>query len=126
MFHFIFVAKTLAVTLVLVVLLQIRIGETTLEQKAMFFIHDSPIVEPLREVADGSVRAIRNGFRGFLDQLGQKGKSLWSSEDQPGKRSLGIQIERSQAYLKEQAQKVKEKVAEEISSSQAEPKPPSQ
>lgn len=121
MFNLFFMIKTLILTFVILVIMQVRVGEFTLEQRAMFFVHDSPVVEPLREVAEGSTRAVRNWLRGISQQIGKSGKALWSSEDQPGNRNLGVHIKRSQAFLKEQAEKAKRIAEEEIQKNEKTP-----
>ncbi len=56
-----FVLKTLIVTIAIVLLLQIRIGRSTLEQHSLTWLHSSTAVEALRGVADGAVAAGFNG-----------------------------------------------------------------
>ncbi len=55
MSEFFFVLKTFAVTVVILALLQIKIGRSTIEQRSMAWMHQSVAIEVLRSVADGAV-----------------------------------------------------------------------
>lgn len=120
MFNFVFLLKTFLLTFVILICMQVRVGEFTLEQRAMFFVHDSPVVEPLREVAEGSTRAVRNWLRAISQKIGQTGKSVWDSGNQPGSR-LNTNLERSKAYLNEQAEKAKKLANDGIQKREKEP-----
>lgn len=58
---FFFVIKTLLLTIVIVMLLQIKIGPTTLEQKSLNWMRESNAVHALRGVAEGATVAIDEG-----------------------------------------------------------------
>lgn len=114
MFHLISIVKSLAVTLVIVLLLQVKIGHDTLEDRAVFWFRSSPLVQPMQKVVDGGVKVVRTAFgkvTGLFD---------WDLKDQlkqkPGNRDLNFQLERSREYLKEKAEKVAQKLKSEIES----------
>lgn len=50
-----FVLKTLLATLAIVFVMQINIGSRTIEQRAQFWIHSSPITHYLQQAAYGAV-----------------------------------------------------------------------
>jgi hypothetical protein len=77
MLDIVFVAKVFIVSLVILLLMQLRFGSSTLEDRAMAFVHTSSVIRPLREVSDGAGRMGRDGFRKASDQLGRKGNSLF-------------------------------------------------
>lgn len=55
-----FVGKTLLLTIVIVVILQIQMGDRTLESRAIQFVQSSQVVEPLNAAARGAVKAVRD------------------------------------------------------------------
>lgn len=60
--EFMFVVKTLVITVAIVFLLQVRVGRTTIEQHSLTWMHQSAAIEALRGVADGAVLAATNGL----------------------------------------------------------------
>lgn len=56
-----FVAKCFAVTLFVVVVLQIKVGSQTLESHTVDWIHSSGFVRTLQDVAEGAIKAGKNG-----------------------------------------------------------------
>lgn len=71
MTDFLFFIKTILFTLIVVLLMQIQVGERTVEDHAMSWVQTSVIVSPLNGVAQGAAQAIRdlttalyNGVRG--------------------------------------------------------------
>ena len=59
--EFFFVLKTFAIALALVLLLQIKIGHKTLEQRSLTWMRQSVAIEALRGVADGAVAVTSEG-----------------------------------------------------------------
>lgn len=111
MFQLISILKSLAVTIVIVLLLQIKVGNDTLEDRAVFWFRSSPTVQPLQTVVNGGVKFVRNGFHKLTALFDwNPSKSL---SNQPGKRDLNFQIERSRQYLRDQAEKVARKMEQE-------------
>jgi hypothetical protein len=55
-----FFLKTLALTLIVVLLMQIQIGGKTIETRAVGWIQSSMIVSPLQEVAQGGAKLARD------------------------------------------------------------------
>ena len=60
MFQMISLVKTLAFTVVIVLLLQVKVGNDTLEDRAVFWFRSSPLIEPIQTVVDGGARLVRN------------------------------------------------------------------
>lgn len=60
MMDVLFFLKTLALTIVFVLLLQIKIGEKSIETHAHDFVQTSSLVEPLNQAAFGAAQLIRD------------------------------------------------------------------
>lgn len=105
-----FFLKTLVITLLLAALMQTQVGKRSVEAHMMGWLANSTLVEPLQEVAEGGAAFIRNGWYRIKGLVESKIKT----QDIPGQRQLGIQLERSKAYLREQTEKTKQKVRGEI------------
>mgnify|MGYP006908292115 CR=1 FL=1 len=103
-----FIFKSLALTIAIVIVFQIKVGETNLEQKTMLWVQSSPLVAPLQEVADGGLKVLRETWKKLFGQINSKFFQSVDSENTPGKRSLGLQLERSRQYLSKQTEKAKQ------------------
>lgn len=108
----IFVIKTLVVTVALVVVMQIKVGPQTIEQRALAWIHHSVAVEQLQEVAAGAVKAGRKGVAMAASALGIK--TSIAREEQT---ILGLKVKRSEAYYKQQDEELEKISAEALSTS---------
>lgn len=112
MFQMISILKSLAFTLLIVLLLQVKIGNDTLEDRAVFWFRSSPLVQPMQKVVDGGVKVLQQSF-GKLTGLFD-----WNLKDQlrqkPGNRDLNFQVERSRQYIREQAEKVARKMESQL------------
>ncbi|MEZ4873476.1 MAG: hypothetical protein R2827_14800 [Bdellovibrionales bacterium] len=104
---FLFFLKTLIMTFIVILVLQIKVGELTLEQKAAHWARQSSLVEPIQEVAHGGLLIVRDGWRKLYGLLSGEAQEIFKSEEAPGNRSLGITLERSKEYFKEKASKAK-------------------
>ena len=107
-----FIAKSLVITVVVIVVMQVKVGETTIEQKTLHWIESSPVVLPVQEVALGGVKVVRETWKKIFGNLNNK---FWNSVDQqnaPGKRDLKFTLERSEEFLRRQADKLQEKAQE--------------
>lgn len=60
MMDFLFFTKTFLATLALVVLMQVQVGERSIENHAMSWVQTSAIVSPLNRVAQGGAKVIRD------------------------------------------------------------------
>ena len=103
-----FVLKTFIGTFLLVVLLQVKVGQETIEYHVMNWIHDSPMTEPIQEAARGGVVAFRELWKKLTSGIGTEFSKTLNRDNVPGSRSLGLSLERSQAYIKEKAQQAAE------------------
>tara|TARA_B100000749_G_scaffold280893_1_gene280413 strand:+ start:14237 stop:14719 length:483 start_codon:yes stop_codon:yes gene_type:complete len=102
-----FFIKTIVMTLVVVVLLQVKIGEFTLEQRATQWARQSSVAKPIQDVAHGGLLALRDGWRHFYSLFSGEVQKVIGSDEAPGKRNLGITFERSKKYFEEKSEKAK-------------------
>ena len=75
-----FVVKTFITTLLMVMVLQVRIGQNTVEQHVMRLYYTSAISVPIQDAVDGGVKAIHTGWKSVLNFVKLKdhtGKSRW-------------------------------------------------
>ena len=105
-----FIARCFVVTVFVIMMMQIKIGEFTIENRIEHYARTSGIEQPAQKLADGIVRFVRNTWRSVTSGVKTDfGKTL-RGDNAPGSRDLGIDLRRSAEYIEEQAQKAKQKV----------------
>jgi hypothetical protein len=102
-----FLVKVTVVTLFVVLLMQVKIGESTLEERSRAWVATSPMVGVLQEVADGAVLLLAEGYQKVSQTMTDRFSGKVNKEDQPGYRTLKLQVERSRAVLERQVEKAK-------------------
>lgn len=102
-----FFIKIIILTSVFTLLMQVKIGETTLEQKTEVLIKESYFGQTMVEVAQGAIHGLRDVYKSILDNVDSKVTDELDKKNIPGHRSFGVEIKRSKQYLKEQFQKGK-------------------
>ena len=107
-----FVLKMTIMTFIIVIIMQVKFGAST-----MNWVRTSNVVAPLHEVAQGAMVFLRQGFRQLTGSVSSKAGSLLDSENVPGKRHLRFQMDRSEAFLREQAERLKQQVQDQEASS---------
>lgn len=70
MADFMFVLKCLVVTIAIVVLCQIRVGQRTIEGHALGWLHRSAVSQTLQDVAEGAVKVGKRGQRAAASLMG--------------------------------------------------------
>ena len=77
-----FVIKSLIITALLTVAMQVRVGSSSLEQQSQWFLQRSPVSIYVQSVAAGGVMALRNmysnvksGVTGTMDSYHQGSKA---------------------------------------------------
>lgn len=106
-----FAIRTFFITLVVVLILQVKIGDFTLEERSMSWVRSSAFVGQLQQMADGAVVVINSGLDKVKVLFSSKASKEFKKADVPGYREL-ISLERSKEYLVDKA-KVAKKVAED-------------
>ena len=94
-----FVIKSLIVTVVVIVCLQIRVGQQTVEAHAMDWIHHSSISQHLQDVAEGAVKVANQGKSAVANLVG----SSQAADEKTTEASTGswFKIKRSAAYYRQ-------------------------
>ncbi len=103
----IFVLKCLIVTVAIVVLLQIRIGQRTVEGHAMTWIHHSPISHHLQDVAEGAVKVGTEAKRGVASLIGSDQPPEPDAASAQASREW-FKIKRSAAYHRQKERESKQ------------------
>ena len=69
MMDFYFFLKTLTLTLAFIILMQIKIGNKSLEDQALMVFRSSVIEEPLTKIAHGGVKMARDAVKAIQDKI---------------------------------------------------------
>ncbi len=64
-----FVVKMFVITVLLVVVMQIKWGENTLEQKASIWIKQGVVAMSLRDAAQGGIEKAQDEYDGFIHKV---------------------------------------------------------
>ncbi len=107
-----FILKTMVLTAVLVVVLQIRVENQSLEDKATEYLQSTTVLAPLQETADGALKVVKKFWKTAMGSMNSKFMREFNSDQTPGKRKLGVQLERSKEYFEEQAEKAQQSLRE--------------
>ena len=108
-----FVLKSLAITVVILILMQIKIGDSTMETKFHHWVNSAAVVAPLQEAADGGVALVKQAWNKVSKSFTGKTFNFFKEENIPGKRVLGLKLQRSAEYIKEKAKLARIKAEEE-------------
>ena len=111
---FLFVIRTFIVTVVVLLILQVKVGDFTLEQRSMNWVRSSVVVSHLQEVADGSIVFIERNFKKLKAYVSSRSKEK-AKEEIKAHRTL-INFERSKEYLTEKAKVAKKVVSDTVNS----------
>lgn len=115
MSDFLFAAKALAVTIALVFLMQIKVGDTTVEKYSMSVIQNSVVTSHLQAIAQSAVKIMSVTFykvRALFDTNVERVLNK-NKVDEPGSRLSRFSFSRSEAVRREQERRERER-AEEI------------
>lgn len=110
----IFIIKSFVITVFVILMLQIKIGDRTLEYRVDDMVRRSGIEQPAQYLADGLVRFVRNTWRSLTGTMNNDVSRLLNSRNAPGSRQPDIDLRRSAEYIKEQAEKAKEGIEERL------------
>lgn len=102
-----FVVKSLVVTIILVLCLQVKLGAATAEDHMQDWIRTSTVTKHLKDVAQGATLAITNAAKmvsTFASDNFGGGNSLLQKQEQKAGR-LNFDFKRSAAYEKQQSEK---------------------
>lgn len=85
MMDFMFFVKTFALTVAIVLGMQIHVGDRSLETHAMTFVQSSTVVAPLNQVARGAAKLVRDITQTVSIQVKHNTKK--SKKDEPKRSS---------------------------------------
>ena len=66
-----FILKSLLLTSIVVLLLQIKIGRHTFEERITVWLHNASVILPLNEVASGGMKAIKDLWKDSNQFIGE-------------------------------------------------------
>ena len=103
----VFVLKSFVVTIAILFLMQIRVGNSTVERKTLAWMRQSVVVDGLRYVADGAVSITSKGYKAAHALVSSPNGSSpnGSSTTAEASRGYSWEIKRSDAYTKQEAKK---------------------
>jgi hypothetical protein len=106
MLDFLYVVKMLIFTIIVVFLLQIKIGTSSIEQHSLRFLRGSTAVHELNGVAKGAMKVMSRGYNWVVSTVGSapKDSGTTSASQGPVDRLKSFQFHRSDGYY-EQVQK---------------------
>lgn len=102
-----FIIRMSIFTILLVLLLQIRIGENTIEEKAHGWIKANPVLPLVQQVAEGAGLVVVDVYNKTFGNIRTSLDRKLNPENQPGSRSIGINLQRSKEFLQKQIEKFK-------------------
>ena len=80
MLNLMFFIKTILITVLIVLILQIRFGSLTLEDHARHFIQTSALAQPVQDVAESGAVAVRKGMNWVTREINQRVRGHWFAE----------------------------------------------
>jgi hypothetical protein len=105
---FSFFLRTLALTIIAVLVMQVRWGTSTIEDQVMNFMTSSAIVRPIDDTAKGAVVLIRNSWTKITQTINTNFTNALRKENQPGSRLGSFSFGRSEEYVKSKTQEVRD------------------
>lgn len=107
-----FIIKSLVLTILIVIFMQVKVGDTTIEEKTLMWIEGSVIILPLQKIVDGGVKAVSETWKLVFGNLNSQFFNSVKQKNLPGKRDLNLVIERSEEYLRDRAKKTSKAIKE--------------
>ncbi|MCB0361650.1 MAG: hypothetical protein KDD35_02965 [Bdellovibrionales bacterium] len=101
----IFFVKSIIITLVLAAIMQIDINNQSIENHFMKWVATSPLLEPLKSVAQSASKGIMWSWQEINAKIGAKLKGNLPT----GEERLQLKLERSKEFIQEQTKKAKQK-----------------
>ena len=101
----IYFIKTLVFTVIIVLLMQVKFGEETIETKTKRALTESSVGGYLGEVAEGGVAVVGKGYHAIMNMFNIEFDKRFSRDNYPGMRSVLPAMERSKSYVKDELSK---------------------
>jgi gas vesicle protein len=109
MSEFMFATKMLISTILLLLVMQIKLGSTTIEDQSYKFIKESSVTHWLQGAAKGGVIVIREGANKasvFLNEKFGQGKEKVADTAKDAGGRLKVEFSRSKEYIQQKAESV--------------------
>ncbi len=106
--QFFFFFKTILFTFLLAILLQVIVDNRPLEAHLMQWVATSPILEPMKSVANSAVTTFRAGWQEVNSRIQARLNNTGAKE----KNRLQLELKRSKEFLQEQGSHAKNKLEE--------------
>lgn len=108
-----FVIRMTIYTLILVVIMQVKVGPTTLEQKVYEFTHHSQLAGSIQKVAQGAASFIGVQYRQLTGQMQSKYIEQLSASQRPGER-LKAKIQELKKSMNKKWEENKSEISDQI------------
>ncbi len=108
-----FVIRMSIYTVIMIIILQVKVGPTTLEEKLYQFTHQSQLAGAIQGVAQGAARFVGLQYNNLTGHVKSRFVEQHSSTQRPGDR-LESKIEELKNSLNKQWEKKKQVIKEEI------------
>ena len=122
-----FIIRMSVYTLIIVLIMQIKIGPQTVEQKVINFTHKSQFAGVIQEVAQGAVAFLGIQYNNIAGKVSTEFFKTHGQEQAPGKRlqsklqsfknSIRSRLNDEKIKIKEEAETIIEDVSDEVESS---------
>lgn len=106
-----FVLRMAVYTTLIILVMQIKVGPTTLEEKVTDWTHRSEFSMVVREVAEGAVSFLGIGYNRAVQNINSSFSKYHSSDQIPGQR-LKKKMEKVKTFFKETFDDSKKSVEE--------------
>ena len=81
-----FILRMMIYTFFLVIIMQVKVGPTTIEEKVINFTHHSEMAGMMQNVAQGAAKFIGVSYRKATGHLKSRYMEQYSQKEQPGER----------------------------------------
>lgn len=120
-----FVIRMVIITVVIVLLMQIKIGPATIEQHSTEWLHSSSAVASLQGVSEGAVKVLTQTYKAVVTSLDTNIGKVFRKDEMPGTRAAAFGFQRSAEFMRNEEAKKKaaeamEAAKEELSEAEAE------
>lgn len=102
-----FIIRMVIITVVVVLLMQIKIGPATIEQHSTEWLHTSSVVTSLQGVSEGAVKILTQTYKTIVTSLDTNIGKVFRKDEMPGTRAAAFGFQRSAEFMKNEDAKKK-------------------
>ena len=100
-----FALRMLALTVIIAIAMQVKVGPATVEQHSLAWIQGSSLAAGLRTVSDGAIKATSRAFHWVAGSIDARFNRIFRHDEAAGVRTLGVKLDRSDAVKKAHAER---------------------